>query len=609
MVEAILSLFISEERTEILVSNPMIEFIFLVLFVSFVVALFIHLVLFNKLKKIRNYLKDTHRMDIDPLDTMKEQFEKSQLSESISTETFVQEKFSGWRMFHVPVVNLIKMIQMTVSIFILLGVLGTFIGLTISLGSIDASGSQLVENVVGVLAGIDMAFYTSIAGMGLSLVMTVLIKVLNTEYLLTDIMLKVESTLTGNEEGSISRLIDVSETINHSILELQETNRKSLGEIVGAFAGFQEYTTGLQKSAEDLAQFNDGLSSNLQDFQELFHNMSDVTDGFSEGTTALNDNFKTLFQYFKKMDGRNEQLAKRFEHIYEKVKEVATTQMDTLSEFEGSVTELKNFILSVVEKQDSIQLSFQSVLQKSADLVEKMSDHQQEFRQVFGEDLSAQLSGIRSNLGELAKDFDQLGGSIVKLPQALDVINKTQVEYKHLLSDRFAELKEFNRSFSDHLQAHASESAMFERNMLEASKTYEEVGVKNNQLINDINTTISQMGHTFDRQENHLQANVDLMKDTLTKYVTGLEGTLGDKLNQVMQSIANSVDGTNHSIKMEFQELRRVSEEVQQNNVYVTQNILRELGQEIQALNHMLNTFGQQAVQRNKEIRLSQNEY
>ena len=609
MVEAILSLFISEERTEILVSNPMIEFIFLVLFVSFVVALFIHLVLFNKLKKIRNYLKDTHRMDIDPLDTMKEQFEKSQLSESISTETFVQEKFSGWRMFHVPVVNLIKMIQMTVSIFILLGVLGTFIGLTISLGSIDASGSQLVENVVGVLAGIDMAFYTSIAGMGLSLVMTVLIKVLNTEYLLTDIMLKVESTLTGNEEGSISRLIDVSETINHSILELQETNRKSLGEIVGAFAGFQEYTTGLQKSAEDLAQFNDGLSSNLQDFQELFHNMSDVTDGFSEGTTELNDNFKTLFQYFKKMDGRNEQLAKRFEHIYEKVKEVATTQMDTLSEFESSVTELKDFISSIVEKQDSIQLSFQSVLQKSADLVEKMSDHQQEFRQVFGEDLSAQLSGIRSNLGELAKDFDQLGGSIVKLPQALDVINKTQVEYKHLLSDRFAELKEFNRSFSDHLQAHASESAMFERNMLEASKTYEEVGVKNNQLINDINTTISQMGHTFDRQENHLQANVDLMKDTLTKYVTGLEGTLGDKLNQVMQSIANSVDGTNHSIKMEFQELRRVSEEVQQNNVYVTQNILRELGQEIQALNHMLNTFGQQAVQRNKEIRLSQNEY
>src|SRR5699024_768390 len=139
-------------------SNPMIEFIFLVLFVTFVVALFIHLVLFNKLKNMRNYLKDTSRMDIEPLDKMKEQFDEMQQSESITTETFVQEKFSGWRMFNMPVISLIKMIQMTVSIFILLGVLGTFIGLTISLGSIDASGSQLVENVVGVLAGIDMAF-------------------------------------------------------------------------------------------------------------------------------------------------------------------------------------------------------------------------------------------------------------------------------------------------------------------------------------------------------------------------------------------------------------------------------------------------------------------
>lgn len=73
-------------------------------------------------------------------------------------ETFVQKKFSSWRMFNVPVVSLIKMIQMTVSLFILVGVLGTFIGLAMSLGSIDATGDQLVENVAFVLAGIDVAF-------------------------------------------------------------------------------------------------------------------------------------------------------------------------------------------------------------------------------------------------------------------------------------------------------------------------------------------------------------------------------------------------------------------------------------------------------------------
>lgn len=199
MVEAILRLFTSEQKAEAILSNPMIEFIFVVLFVAFAVTLLVHLALFSKLKKIRNYIKETNRMDIDPLLSFKEQFDRKQQDESVKVETFVQERFSNWRVFHVPVVSLIKMIQMTVSIFILIGVLGTFIGLTISLGSINADGNQLVEDVAGVLSGIDVAFYTSIAGMGFSLIMTVLIKTFNTEYMLTDIMLKTESNLEGNE--------------------------------------------------------------------------------------------------------------------------------------------------------------------------------------------------------------------------------------------------------------------------------------------------------------------------------------------------------------------------------------------------------------------------
>src|SRR5699024_12500325 len=104
------------------------------------------------------------------------EFEKRQAGESIQVETFVQEKISSWRMANIPVVNLIKLVQMTVSVFILLGVLGTFIGLTISLVSIETTGDQLVENVSGVLSGIDVAFYTSIVGMGFSLIMTVLVR-------------------------------------------------------------------------------------------------------------------------------------------------------------------------------------------------------------------------------------------------------------------------------------------------------------------------------------------------------------------------------------------------------------------------------------------------
>src|SRR5699024_7567094 len=166
-------------------------------------------------------------------------------------------------------------------------------------------GDQLVENVASVLAGIDVAFYTSIIGMGFSLIMTVLVKLFNTEYMLTDIMLMTESHLTGDEQHGIGRLISVSEAINEFVLGLQENHEQSLQGIVEAFSGFKNYTEGLKQSAADLKSFNDGLSHNLDHFQELFHQMKTVTDGFSEGTTALNKNFADLFNYFKQADRKD----------------------------------------------------------------------------------------------------------------------------------------------------------------------------------------------------------------------------------------------------------------------------------------------------------------
>lgn len=594
MLQFILELFTSEQKAEALLSNPTIELIFMVLFIAFFVTLLIHFTLFIKLNRIRNYLNETNRMDMEPLSAFKEQFDRQQQEESVKPETFVQEKFSGWRVFNVPIVNLIKLVQMTVSIFILIGVLGTFIGLTISLGSINATGSQLVENVADVLSGIDVAFYTSIAGMGLSLIMTVLIKIFNTEYMMTDIMLKVESNLEGNEQDGVGRLIELSETINQSILLLQETNQASLTGIENAFSGFQEYTSGLQQSAEDLAKFNEGLSSNLQDFQELFDHMKEVTDGFGESTKKLNTNFDSLFSYFKKMDGKNERMAKAFENTYERVKEVSQTQMDTLTQFEESVDELKSFTSSIMEGQESIKASFVKVTQKSSDLAEKMEAHNKEFKQVFGSDLSSKLTGIIANLGDLSKDFDKMGDSIVKLPEALEVINRTQAEYKHLLSDRFDELKEFNRTFNSHLKAHSDESKAFEQQVQEASRTYENMGRQNNQLISDINQTISQMNNGFNQRENQLEASVHVLKDTLSNYVAGLEGQLGDKLDQVSRNINESVTMTNNAIKNEFQEMRRLSEDIQQNNSRYTQQMLQDLNREIQGLNRQLNTFGRQ---------------
>ncbi|WP_237563691.1 hypothetical protein [Halalkalibacter okhensis] len=106
MVEAILKLFINDQQAQSILANPLIESIFLVLILTFSVAVFMHFVLFSKLRRIRNFITDTNSLDISPLNRFQMEFGHKNEKESVKVETFVQNKFSSWRVFHIPVVSL-----------------------------------------------------------------------------------------------------------------------------------------------------------------------------------------------------------------------------------------------------------------------------------------------------------------------------------------------------------------------------------------------------------------------------------------------------------------------------------------------------------------------
>ena len=604
MVEAILRLFVSEQQAEAVLTSPLVELIFMALFAGFVVAIFAHFTLYSKLRRIRNFIRDTNSLEIDPLNKIKMDFEQMNQKESVKVETFVQNKISGWRVFQVPVVNLIKLVQMTVSIFILIGVLGTFIGLAMSLGSIDVSGDQLVENVALVLAGIDVAFYTSIAGMGLSLIMTIVTRVANTEYMLTDIMLKTESILEGNEQDGMSRLIAVSETINSSILELRDTNQESLQSIVNSFKGFQEYTVGLQQSAKDLAKFNEGLTENLKQFSAIFHGVQELTEGFDQGVKKLNQNFGQMFTYFENMDQRNEKMKNAFTETYKKIAELTTDQKETMNHFQQSVVDIREYFSSIAQRQESIYGAFDRLNEQSDHYLKLMKENNLQFERVFGTDVSTKLTDIISSLRDVKNDFKSLGNSIGRLPQAFDTINKAQSEYKNLLTYRFDELTQFTHEFNSHLQVHLTNAQAIESYLSEASRSNEQVGMKYMKLLTEINRTVTQMTDSFQYKENQIEASVNALRDTLSKYVTNLEGTLGEKLDKVSRNINEYILEMNESVKKEFKQIGEITGEVGQRNARQLQQTLGDIGQEFQQLNRQLQTIAQSTTQENSRVRV-----
>ncbi len=76
MVEAILRLFVSEQQAEAVLTSPLIELIFMALFVGFVVAILVHFTVYSKLRRIRNFIRDTNTLEIDPLNRNQADFEQ-----------------------------------------------------------------------------------------------------------------------------------------------------------------------------------------------------------------------------------------------------------------------------------------------------------------------------------------------------------------------------------------------------------------------------------------------------------------------------------------------------------------------------------------------------
>lgn len=584
MLRAILEMFTTEEKVASMLSHPIIEFIFIVLFGLFVVTLLVHIALYMRLQRVRQHIKTTNDLTIEPVNSIREQFISKQETDTVNIDTFVQERFSNWRVLNMPIINLIKLTKMTVSVFILLGVLGTFIGLTISLGSMSMSSDQLVDNIAVVLSGIDVAFYTSIIGMGFSLFMTVLLKFMNTEYMLTDIMLMTETKLAEKNKHGLPKLIEVSERINESIGNLQITHEKSLAGIIEAFSGFKHYTDGLIQAAKDLASFNEGLSKNLHQFQTLFTEMKTVTDGFEQSTRALNDNFAKLFTFIESAEQNQERSLTLFEQTYENISAANEDQTESIKQFTSTISTLKTFSENIITEQHEIKQTMSNINHESSKFVERLGKHNETFAQIFGENLSAQIAGMSRNVRDLASQFDQVGETFVKLPSSLDAINETQSEYRYLLSERFHDLEQFNDSFREHLRNHMQETRTFETNLRDAMNSFEQIGVKNNELIHELNRTATELTRGHQSREHQVESMVNLLKDTLANYVGNVEMTLSEKLENIAREISESMRALGSDLSREVYEIRHTAENIQQVQIQGMQQMYEGVGRELQRM-------------------------
>ena len=173
-----------------------------------------------------------------------------------------------------------RFLNNAVSLFVTLGLFGTFLGLSLSVGSltelISYSNSEewlsVLDSVGGglmsALSGMGVAFYTSLVGVACSIILTILRSVFNPagarELMETRLELWLDQSVAATVKTQTAKS-DVE--LVHQMIDALDQASASMDKTL------KETTTGLQYS---LAAFNktvDSFNSSLHDFSEVDYNL------------------------------------------------------------------------------------------------------------------------------------------------------------------------------------------------------------------------------------------------------------------------------------------------------------------------------------------------
>lgn len=443
----------------------------------------------------------------------------------INTRAYVEDFFSRYKAvllpfplvssIKTPVISTIKFIKNTVSLFILVGVLGTFVGIYTSLVSVlntNNPGAILpgLESIAPVLSGMGTAFATSIVGMSLALMTTFLLKLFNVEQFLAGIMARLENYLD-NEIKITSKPILVRQL--HKIEQVLENGFTSMAQntddIYESIKGFKAFSSQFEEAAAYMEHFNTDLAGSMSDLKEFYETNKEFTEGFSEDVKAFGERFTRLF-----------------------------TSIDELT---SQQAEIRRFM----EKSTTIQAESISILKENIGILQG----------IYGEITESQQD-LRETNSKMRQDFSQ---DIARLDELLKVIAKTAGEQQELAAG-YQELVQTVVSLREELMAgFAASTGKFKHTMEEIKNSYHNEMNKNIKVFAEhVSLSNKIINKGFDSLVSKFE-NLDLL---LGKYLSGLAFNASDlegairELNQAVGAVETNIREHNRSIQKLSQLIR-----------------------------------------------------
>lgn len=324
---------------------------------------------------------------------------------NINLSSFIEEILSEFSYKERPVIERMKKIKSSSSNVILLGVLGTFIGLSAMLFTINTE--DIVNSLPSTIDSMQTGFITSVFGIISSMIINSYIENKNCEYALTKLMLRIENLLT----------TEITHEKSQSIDSKIEDVKNTIKEISNSIKSIERF----DQISKDLNEFNNQFISGVEALKELLYGSKDSIKIFDQDIRKLdkqfsimNMKFKTLFDKYDEIDSIN--------------KEILSGVIESSNNIKES-TKIQNNIKEYIKNSISSFSLYERITQ---DFLNKLISHESDMAQ-------KNLEFIDDNK-RLDKSVDKLSKSIINsskdLSYKLNIIIDFIDEYKEFISKK-----------------------------------------------------------------------------------------------------------------------------------------------------------------------------
>ncbi len=310
---------------------------------------------------------------------------------NINITSFIEEMCTELTYKNRPILEKIKFIKNASSTTILLGVLGTFVGLSIMLLNVDTQ--NLINSLPNTISSMQTAFITSICGIVFSIIINMTLDNKNCEYVLTQLMLRLENLLTTEVTHKKSAYFD------NKIEEVKNTINK-ISESIKSIERFDEIS-------RDLKEFNEEFISGIEVLKELLEGSRDSINTFDQDIRKLDKQFSILNMKFSRLFDTYDDQGKVYGEILENIAK-NTVNIQNATDTQVKIKEhMRNVSASLGLYERTTQDLLGKLVEHEADMV-NINEKVLNDRYVLDNSVDRLSDIITSTYDDLARKLDEL---------------------------------------------------------------------------------------------------------------------------------------------------------------------------------------------------------